>query len=207
MAQPKIFCYKTLIFKGSDQWKMRGVEKLANVRRLYRTVAINVCFFLWSRRLFCNVFPFPVCKAQLIGDWYENRRGARNTIIFFIIRQYYWRPDAPCANSNGGPNTKKIRETLLAHHAWSGLRRGRGTSVRQYIGAPIHPAPIVLAHQHTRCANNRWKSVYLKKLNESGGPNISVRLTYFHDYHLPLTGLYKQETEIRWRKDESCIKK
>jgi hypothetical protein len=24
--------------------------------------------FLSSRRVFCNVFPFPVCKAQLIGD-------------------------------------------------------------------------------------------------------------------------------------------
>ncbi len=22
------------------------------------------------------MFPFPVCKALLIGDWYENRRGA-----------------------------------------------------------------------------------------------------------------------------------
>jgi hypothetical protein len=27
-----------------------------------------------GRRLFFNVFPFPVCKAQLIGDWLENRR-------------------------------------------------------------------------------------------------------------------------------------
>jgi hypothetical protein len=44
--------------------------------------------FLSSRRVFLNVFPFPVCKAQLIGDWYENRRGAPNTIIFLIIRQY-----------------------------------------------------------------------------------------------------------------------
>jgi hypothetical protein len=33
-----------------------------------------------------------------------------------------------------------------------------------------------------------------------------VRLTYFHDNPL-LTGLYKQETEIRRRKDEGCIKK
>jgi hypothetical protein len=33
-----------------------------------------------------------------------------------------------------------------------------------------------------------------------------VRLTYFHDNRL-LTGLYKQETEIRRRKDECCIKK
>ncbi len=42
--------------------------------------------FLSSRRVFLNVFLFPVCKAQSIGDWYENRRGAPNTIIFLIIR-------------------------------------------------------------------------------------------------------------------------
>ncbi len=44
--------------------------------------------FLSSRRVFLNIFPFPVCKAQLIGDWYENRRGALNTIIFLIFCQY-----------------------------------------------------------------------------------------------------------------------
>jgi hypothetical protein len=27
-----------------------------------------LCTFLSSRRLFFNVFPFPVYKAQLIGD-------------------------------------------------------------------------------------------------------------------------------------------
>ncbi len=33
------------------------------------------CLFTFqcSRRLFFNVFPFPVREAQLIGDWYENR--------------------------------------------------------------------------------------------------------------------------------------
>jgi hypothetical protein len=44
--------------------------------------------FLSSRCVFLNIFPFPVFKAQLIGDWYENRRGSPNTIIFLIIRQY-----------------------------------------------------------------------------------------------------------------------
>ncbi len=39
-----------------------------------------------------------------------------------------------------------------------------------------------------------------------GGPNLSVRLTYFQDNHL-LTGLYKQETEILLRKDDGNIKK
>ena len=79
--------------------------------------------FIWARRLFCNVFPFPVCKAELIGDWYENRRGAPNTIIFLIFRQYYWRTEAPCANRSGGPKKKK---KLLAYHAWSTLPIGGG---------------------------------------------------------------------------------
>jgi hypothetical protein len=41
---------------------------------------------------FLQHIPFPVCKAQLIGHWYENKGGAPNTIIFFIIRQYYCAP-------------------------------------------------------------------------------------------------------------------
>jgi hypothetical protein len=34
--------------------------------------------FQFCYRLFFNEFPFPFCKDQLIGDWYENRRGAPN---------------------------------------------------------------------------------------------------------------------------------
>jgi hypothetical protein len=80
---------------------------------------------------------------------------------------------------------KKIRETVLAHHAWSGLPIGGGGHrcanilAHRYIGAPIHPAPVVLGP----CSIT------------NGRPNISVRLTYFHSNRL-LTGLYKQETEI-----------
>ena len=106
--------------------------------------------------LFCNVFPFPVGWAQLIGDWYENRQGAPNTIIFLIFRQYYWCTDAPCANRSGRRIRKKI---LLAHCAWSALPIGGGghrgglgapiywrteAHLRQYIGTPMFPAPIVL---------------------------------------------------------------
>ncbi len=79
--------------------------------------------FLWAPCLFFNVFPFPVCKAELIGDWYENRRGAPNTINFLIMRQYYWRTDAPCANRNGGSNRKK---KLLAHSVLSAMPIGGG---------------------------------------------------------------------------------
>ncbi len=39
-----------------------------------------------------------------------------------------------------------------------------------------------------------------------GGPNISVRLAYFHPNRL-LTELYKQEMEILRRKDDGNIKK
>ncbi len=42
----------------------------------------NRCLFnfLCGRRLFFEVFPFPICKAQFIGDWLENRRGAPNLL-------------------------------------------------------------------------------------------------------------------------------
>ncbi len=68
--------------------------------------------FLCSRCHFFNVFPFPVCKALLIGDWYENRRGAPNTII-------------PAPKVMADQTQKK----LLAHHAWSAFP----------IGAPMPP--------------------------------------------------------------------
>ncbi len=90
--------------------------------------------FLWSRRLFFNVFPFPVCNAQLIGDWYENRWGERNTINFLIIRQYYWRTDAPCANSNSGPNMKK----KSAKHNWLTMLGKHCLLAEKDIGAPIY---------------------------------------------------------------------
>ncbi len=39
-------------FKGSDQWKMRGVKKLASVWRLYQTVTIDVCLFFYEAVVF-----------------------------------------------------------------------------------------------------------------------------------------------------------
>ncbi len=146
--------------------------------------------FLWSRRFFFNVFPFPVCNAQLIGDWYENRRGAQNTIMFLIMRQYYWRTDAPRANSNGEPNMKK---KLLAHCAWSTLPSGGGG----------HRCANILAH---RCPPRHYYWRTDGFTSPIGWQNSSVRLAYFQANRL-LTELYKQETEIHWRKDDSHIKK
>jgi hypothetical protein len=38
-------------------------SKMASARRDRYPITL-----LCSRRDFCNVFPFPVCKAQLVGD-------------------------------------------------------------------------------------------------------------------------------------------
>ncbi len=41
--------------------------------------------FLCGRRIFFSVFPFPVCKARLIGDWLENRRSAPNCSVRLFL--------------------------------------------------------------------------------------------------------------------------
>jgi hypothetical protein len=116
---------------------MRGVGSLATDRIGYGTVVIDVCLVFNGPVVFlCNIFPFPVSKARLIGDWYENRRGAPITIILLIIRQCYWRTDAPCANRSGGPNMKIF---LLAHCAWSPLPLDGGG----------HRCSNILAHRST----------------------------------------------------------
>ncbi len=79
VALPPSMLNYSLSFKGSDQWKMRGVEKLVSVRRCYRTVAFDVCLHFNFVVVFSPTnFRFPFCKDQLIGDWYENRLGAPN---------------------------------------------------------------------------------------------------------------------------------
>jgi hypothetical protein len=48
---------------------MRGVGKLPSVRRWFRTVAIDVCLLFNVAVVFSfEVFPFSVCKAQIIGN-------------------------------------------------------------------------------------------------------------------------------------------
>ncbi len=161
---------------------MRGVEKLASVRRLYRTVGDRCPFFFIKASSFLQRISFPVCKAQLIGAWYENRWGARNTIIFLILRQYYVRTDAPWANSNGGPNLKKKSAkhywlTMLGKHC---LLAERDICASIYwrtdaprattIGAPMPPAPIVLAHwkRNNLHVNNAGVTSFTLPI---GGPN------------------------------------
>ena len=49
-------------------------------------MAIDVCLlFKVAVIFFFNVFPFPVCTAQFIGDWLENKRGAPNCFKFCLL--------------------------------------------------------------------------------------------------------------------------
>jgi hypothetical protein len=67
---------------------------------------------LIRRHLVLNVFPFPVSKAKLIGEFYNNRRSAANQFprfMFLMLRQYYWRCDSYSANRR----ILKIRENLI----------------------------------------------------------------------------------------------
>jgi hypothetical protein len=66
------------------------------------------------------------------------RRTEHNQLI---IRPYYWRTDAPGANRSAN----FIGALCLVSIAyWR-----RGTWVRQYIGALMHPAPLLLAQRST----------------------------------------------------------
>ncbi len=74
--------------KGGEQCNMRGVGRLASVRRWFQTEAIDVCLLFNVAVLFSSnysEFPFPVCKAQFIDDWLENWRGAPRFASFFRI--------------------------------------------------------------------------------------------------------------------------
>ncbi len=99
---------------GSEKWGGSGVWLLLE----YGTGpwrSMSVYIFMkpspGTHSRFFKVFPFPVCNAQLLGDWYENRWGAPNTIFFLIIRQYIGAPMYPAPTVMADRTWKKIRET------------------------------------------------------------------------------------------------
>jgi hypothetical protein len=137
----------------------------------------------------------------------------------------YWRTDEPCANRGGGPNKKKkllahrawsslpigggghLCANILAHRSTGPQRRqcARLSLQSSELGPqPLNPhvsvsPPFLPGGGHTCLQERGWVgSQYWrtdKKKLKRGGPNISVRLAYFHPNRL-LTGLYTQETEI-----------
>jgi hypothetical protein len=75
------------------------------------------------------------------------------------------------------------------------------------IGVPIYwRSDAPLRHYYWRTDGFTSNMVGQNKRNKKrGGPNSSVRLTYFQANRL-LTQHYKQETEIHRRKDDGHIK-
>jgi hypothetical protein len=107
-----------------------------------------------------------------------------------------------CANRSGGPNTNKF---VLAHCAWSPLP----------IGGGGHHCANILAHRSTLQAHTtsvRKGYIYLQifqyhvqfyiaywQTEQFGAPCLPI--------FIPIAELYKQEMEIRCKKDDGPIKK
>jgi hypothetical protein len=47
-------------------------------------------YFLNSCRLFFKIFPFPVCKAQLIGNWNKNRQGGPKCTVRLFLKLFLY---------------------------------------------------------------------------------------------------------------------
>ncbi len=117
---------------------------------------------------------------------------------------YYWRTDTPCTKSIspvvriGTPNPLTRRWVCPPPPLVPGgthLLAGEGVG-----GVPIqgdrHCGTLGIYHVTSFTSPIGGPN---KKIEKGGGPKISVRLNYFHPNRL-LTGLFKQETEILWRK-------
>jgi hypothetical protein len=83
------------------------------------------------------------------------------------------------------------------------------------IGGGGHQCANILAHRSTLQAHTTsvrkgytlsFFNIMYSFTSPIGGPNMSVRLAYFHPNRL-LIELYNQETEIRCNKDDGPIKK
>ncbi len=59
--------------------RKKGARKVANICKMSRIVAIEVCLSLNLVVISnFNVFPFPLSKAQSLGDVSMNRQNAAN---------------------------------------------------------------------------------------------------------------------------------
>jgi hypothetical protein len=67
--------------------------------------------------------------------------------------------------------------------------------VRQYIGAQMPPAPLLMAHQTQKIDKLVRYKVHIK-ITYWRAEQKEAECAYFHTNHL-LTGLYVEETEIR----------
>jgi hypothetical protein len=104
---------------------------------------------LLRRRLALNIFPFPVTTAELIGEFYNNRRSAAHgcprfaySFMFLMLRQYNWRCDSYSAIRRSAANMK-IRKNLIIDAA-KASRFAYKRRVQRSANNIFYIAPIVL---------------------------------------------------------------
>jgi hypothetical protein len=134
-------------------------------------------------------------------------------------RHYYWRTDTPCANSISAPKppapilmadrTQKMDKNVRILNRQGGeiircannmfiyiLKPTNESNVLAHFSWHVEGLKMVLSKVHIYLEHHSIINHVTSFTSPIGGPNISVRLAYFHPNRL-LTGLYKQETEIR----------
>ncbi len=84
---------KNPFFAGaSRQIWYSGATPTQSTKLVLQSSEVCLLFNVAVVFFFCNVFPFPICKAQLIGDWYEYRRGAPNCSLRLFLKLFGFGP-------------------------------------------------------------------------------------------------------------------
>ncbi len=103
--------------------------------------------FLIRRHLVLDIFPFPVSTAKLIGNLCNNRRSAAQrypgftySVVFLMLRQYYWCCDSYVANTVGGVRRIQLKSAKVigAVSVPRFIHKRRGKRSASKTGWPLH---------------------------------------------------------------------
>ncbi len=167
-------------------------------------------FTIWTCSFWIKIiFPFPVSPAKWISDYFDIKGcGANNLARAHRSSLRQWR----CGqNSQRKLWTRfELADFFLVRAASLFSLRAFGALAHYKDEGLVWSASLFVKQiafsfcwrERKRKYVSQWQMACSKPI---GGPNSSVRLAYFHANCL-LTGLYKRETEIRWRKGDDKIK-
>ncbi len=118
------------------------------------TVELGIIFeLLFRRHLVLNIFPFQVCTAKLIGEFYNNRQSAANRcprfaypFVSHMLRQYYQCCDSYSANRRSAANMQNPRKSSYwsCKSALLHLKAQRKRTASP-LSTGSNAAPIILA--------------------------------------------------------------
>ncbi len=126
--------------------------------------------FLSSRCLFCNVFPFPVCKAQLKGDKHERAHRTQFSYLYSAKTNGALMHPAPLVMADQTWRTNFGAPCLVSIAYWR-----RGTSLRQYIGVYDAPRAITIGGpmvSHLLLANRTKKNKKNRRTKQFSAPRL-----------------------------------